>query len=81
MWFWSGTTVKSEDVTNIRAYNKENATMWKLYALCYFISGAVGIFHGAIGGILIILSCFPGLILLILNYRRIEKKYLVKYQK
>jgi hypothetical protein len=38
--FWSWTTVKSEDITDISAYNKENAIMWSIYS----IPGALGLF-------------------------------------
>ncbi|MGI6727032.1 MAG: hypothetical protein ACOX4P_00510 [Anaerovoracaceae bacterium] len=81
MHFWSGTTVHSEEITDIKAYNRENAIMWIVYSLFFFLSGIMGLFDKTTfyAGILLILSCFPGIFVLILNYLRIERKYKVKY--
>ena len=74
--FWSGTIVKSEDVTDISAYNKENAIMWSVYSIPYWICGIVGTFSLLVAVIIMLLACSVGVLLLIKNYKRIEKKYL-----
>ena len=28
MWFWSGSTVKKSEITDVRAYNRANGIMW-----------------------------------------------------
>lgn len=80
MNFWSGKIVKNEDVIDISAYNKENGIMWSTYSIVYWIDGITGMFNELVGGIIMFSACSIGLLLLIFNYRRIEKKYLKKYQ-
>lgn len=81
MPFWSGTKVKPEEITDIHKYNRANAKMWLFYSIPFWIAGILGIFHPMAGGILIGLSCIPGMFFLILWYRQIQKQYFVKYQK
>lgn len=35
MHFWSGATVKSEEISDIYAYNEANGIMWIVYGLSY----------------------------------------------
>ena len=80
--FWSGTEVDSASVRDIAAYNRENGIMWLVYSVPYWISGGVSFFFGAgdhvavIAVVLLVLACFPGIVLLIRHYRKIEKKYI-----
>ncbi len=77
--FWSGKTVRSEEVTNIIEYNKENSIMWIAYSAFYWAAGLTGFFSRPyLDIVILLLSVFPGFLLLVLNYKRIEKKYLVK---
>ena len=78
MWFWSGTTVDESEITDVKAYNKENAIMWIVYSLWYFASGILYFFAPSISVALLILSCTLGVVILIVAYNRIEKKYKVK---
>ena len=75
MGFWSGIEVKASEITDIKQYNKENSIMWKVYGLWYYLAAFMGFFYPIFAFILMILSCTLGLVLLIMNYRRIEKKY------
>ena len=80
--FWAGSEVKAEWVTDIFAYNFENGRMWILYALPYFLAGIFAClvrFHeGFMIAALVVLigAAFPGIWLLICQYRKIEKKYI-----
>ncbi|MBU3811947.1 MAG: hypothetical protein H9893_09890 [Candidatus Niameybacter stercoravium] len=76
--FWAGTVVKSEEITDIKAYNRANAIMWLVYGSLYIVAGILGFWSITLASILIGLSCLPGLIILILVNRRIEKKYGIK---
>lgn len=78
MWFWSGTDVDPSKITDVKAYNKENARMWQLYSLWYFASGVIYFWSEAIAITLLVLSCTVGIGILIATYNRIEKKYRVK---
>ena len=82
MHFWAGTKIDPDSVSDIPAYNRENGRMWMLYSIPYWIAGVFSLFIGnaqwcavaALG--LILLACFPGLLILIRQYQRIEKKYI-----
>ena len=80
MHFWAGTELDPKTVSDIPAYNHENAVMWKLYSIPYWIAGALSLFQAqwcAIAAlILMVLACFPGLLILIRHYRRLEAKYI-----
>ena len=52
--------------------------MWLVYGSLYIVAGILGFWSITLASILMGLSALPGLILLILVYRRIEKKYRIK---
>ena len=80
--FWTGVSVDPRSVRDIPAFNGENSNMWLVYSVPYWISGGVSFFFGAgdhvavIAVVLLVLACFPGIVLLIRHYRKIEKKYI-----
>lgn len=82
MHFWAGTTIDPRSITNIPAYNLENARMWMLYSIPYWLAGAVVLFFrgsdfGTIAAVILLLAaCVPGIPMLIAHYRRIERKYI-----
>jgi hypothetical protein len=78
MWFWAGSTVDESKITDVKAYNKENARMWELYSLWYFASGIIYFWNEIIAIILLILSCSVGIGMLVVTFSKIEKKYKVK---
>lgn len=80
--FWAGQEVDPHRVSDIAAYNHENAVLWKGYSIPFWLSGALfvfGVVNNAfsIAGIIVLFStCFPGLLLLIRKYKQIEKTYI-----
>ena len=75
MWFWSGSKVDPASITDVKAYNRENARMWKWYSVWYWIAGIVWHWSEGIALITVILGSTVGIALLIRNYLKIEKKY------
>lgn len=75
MHFWSGSTVKPEEIKDIPAYNRANAYMWGVYTLCMVVSGVLSLFNIALGAILLVIICVPGIFVLIVVYNRIYNKY------
>ena len=75
MWFWSGVEVNPAQITDIPQYNKENGLMWQLYSLWYFAAGLAEIWDTVLALILMILGCTVGIVILIVSYNRIYKKY------
>lgn len=76
MHFWSGTTVKVEEISDIKAYNKANGIMWISYGFTYIIGGILSLlFNTNVGGIIVAILGTLGIIILVLVYQRIYQKY------
>jgi hypothetical protein len=75
MHFWAGTEVKPEEITDIPAYNRANGIMWAAYSVDFVLAGIVSLFSAAIGGILIGALSTVGIVILVIIYKRIYKKY------
>ena len=80
--FWAnGPEIKVEDVSDIVAYNRETAMLWKRYSIPYFLLGLLGfgvLWHDgwAIAAmILVIFICTVGSWWLISSYRKIWNRY------
>ena len=78
MWFFSGTEVDPQTITDVGQYNRENARMWKLYSLWYWIAGGLTIWDATVAVVPLILGCTVGMVLLVATYRKIYEKYKVK---
>ena len=75
MWFWAGDTVHEEDITDVRAYNHANGIMWIVFSLSLWVGTIVGLNDMKTGGNIILFDSTVGLLLLILTYINIHKKY------
>lgn len=75
MWFWSGAEVDPSSISNVTAYNQQNARMWKQYSLWYR-AGVIGMFiNEMITFYALLAGGTIGIILLVCTYKRIEVKY------
>jgi ABC-type transport system involved in cytochrome bd biosynthesis fused ATPase/permease subunit len=75
MHFWSGSIVSEEDIINVKKYNRDNFYMWLGYSLFYWFAAILeilGFSNAAIA--LVFLSCFPGVIVLIICYMFVIQK-------
>ena len=77
MWFFSGTEVDPQTITDVGQYNRENARMWKLYSLWYVASGAAEIWNSILALAFLLLGCSVGIALLVWSYQKIYNKYKV----
>lgn len=76
MHFWSGTTVKSEEIENIPAYNKANGIMWIVYGLSYLIGWQITChMDSALGALVFVGVVIGGLIFMVISYGKIYNKY------
>ena len=75
MWFWAGSTVDPSAITDVKAYNRENAKMWFRYSLWYWVAGIAWIWSFAVAMIALVLGCSVGIVILVWTYRKIEKRY------
>lgn len=78
MNFWSGVTVPSESISDIPAYNRAMGRLWGGYSVVWFISGLVGLWQPMAATVLMCVLGIAGAAVLVLVYKRIEKKYRVK---
>ena len=82
--FWSGSKVDPEKVTDIPAYNRANAAMWRVYAIPYWIAGVFGCLgflgdiFATVSAVIMFLACIPGVFFLVLRYTKIEKEFVRK---
>ena len=75
MWFWSGSAVKEEEISDIPAYNRANGIMWIGFSVIMWAAAILGAFSMECAGIVLVAGCvlcLPGLPLI---YNRIYKKY------
>ncbi|MBO4472506.1 MAG: hypothetical protein J5765_01720 [Clostridia bacterium] len=75
MWFWSGSEVRAESLTDVRAYNRANGVMWIVYSLLFWGETVLGVFYPDIAGVLIAATTLGGIPILVVVYKRILKKY------
>ena len=76
MWFWAGTEVKPEEITDVPAYNRANGIMWIVYSLVFWIGTAAAAVTNL--GELTIAGGVFGSILLMIAYHGILEKYRAK---
>ena len=75
MHFWADTKVLPEQLVDIKGYNRENGVMWILYGFPFFIIGLVYFLWPITSLVLLFVFSLGGIPILILNYRRITRKY------
>ena len=75
MWFWSGSTVKESEISNIAAYNRANGIMWLAYSSVFWLGAILGAFDIDIAGLLLAVGCLGGIPILAIVYRKIYDKY------
>ena len=75
MWFWSGTTVSEEEITDVRAYNRANGIMWIAFSAVFWLSAVLGFMQIKAAPVIMLAGCFAGIPALVIAYGLIYKKY------
>ena len=84
MHFYSGTKVDPRTISDIFAYNRDNARMWKQFSVPFFLAAAcsvAGLWErrlAILGIILLVAGSTAGIGWLLVRYNRILKKYQVR---
>ena len=78
MWFWSGSTVKEREISDVPAYNRANGIMWISFSAILWISTVLGLLQLEGAGICLIAGCILGVPLLPIVYGRIYRRYCVE---
>ena len=75
MWFWSGSVVKEEEISDIPAYNRANGIMWIVFSLLFWASTILGFVSMKIAGLIVVIGCVLCVPVLPIVYGVIYKKY------
>ena len=75
MWFWSGSTVKESEISDIAAYNRANGLMWLAFSSVMWICTVIGALNMKAGGILLFVACALCVPILPVVYGKIYRKY------
>ena len=75
MWFWSGSTVEEDEISDVAAYNRANGIMWLGFALVMWISTILGAVSMKAGGIILAAGCLIGVPVLPIVYGKIYRRY------
>ncbi len=75
IWFWSGSTVNPDCISDIPAYNRANARMWTVFSVPFWASGLISFWWMMPAAVLLTVACLGGLPVLIITYNKILKKY------
>jgi len=75
MWFWSGSTVSENEISDVRAYNRANGIMWLCLGAFLCLCTVLGAMHSKAGGFLLIGGMIAALPLLPMTFTWIYNKY------
>lgn len=75
MHFWAGTTVKPEEISDIKKYNRANGTMWIVYGLSFLLLPTLSNIFGEMA---VTAMYMFGFVVFIFCYKCIYNKYKVK---
>ena len=75
MWFWAGSTVREEEITDVRAYNRANGLMWIAFSTVFWTSAVLSAFYLDVAGAVLGAGTMIGIVVLIFAYKAIYKKY------
>ena len=75
MFFWSGSTVKRQEITDVEAYNHANGIMWIVYSIPMWVSTISYFWFPKMATTVLVISCTLGLGVLIFAYHKIYQKY------
>ena len=75
MWFWSGSTVEEEEISDVRGFNRANGIMWIAYSGVFWIATVIGCFSPMIGGIVLCAGAVIGAIVMAVVFEKIRAKY------
>ena len=75
MFFWSGKTVKRQELADVEEYNRANGIMWIIYSIPMWISTISYFWFPQFAVMLLVIVCTAGLGVLIYAYQIIYQKY------
>ena len=75
MWFWAGSTVSEDEISDIPAYNRANGIMWIVYSLVFWFSTFACFISMNVAGVSLGVGSLAGIPVLVVAYNRIYDRY------
>ena len=75
MWFYAGTKVKEEEISDVRGVNRANGIMWIAYSGVFWAAAVIGCFSPMVGGIVLCVGAVIGAIVMAVVFEKIWAKY------
>ena len=75
MWFWSGSSVRPEEITDIPAYNRANGWMWLAFSGVFWLAAVLALLGSPATGPVLGGGMLLGIPALIAVYNQIYAKY------
>ena len=75
MWFYAGTKVKEEEISDVRGFNRANGIMWIAYSLILWGCTAAGLWNMKLAGILLVIGAPLGSLGMAVAWHGIRRKY------
>jgi hypothetical protein len=76
MIFWAGVKIDKDEIRDVKSYNRENSFMWLSYGIFYIVMALLALIVDLkILGLIFIVTSLLSVILLIITYQRILRKY------
>ena len=75
MWFWAGTEVRPEEITDVRGYNRANGIMWICYSLVFWAAALISRWSGLAAGAVLMAGGVFGALAMIPVWLRIRRRY------
>ena len=75
MWFWSGSSVRPEEIRDIPAYNRANGWMWLAFSGVFWLAAILGLLGSPATGPVLGGGILLGIPALMLAYKKIYAKY------
>ena len=75
MWFWSGSTVRESQISDVPAYNRANGILWLSFSAVLWAATVLGLLDLRAGGICLIAGCLAGVPILPAVYEKIYSRY------
>lgn len=75
MWFITGGYISPDIISDVKEFNRENATMWRNYSALYFAAGLLYFVDRSFAIIVLLLTCTAGIGWLFWKHKKIMEKY------
>ncbi len=75
MWFITGGYISPDIISNVKDFNRENATMWRNYSALFFAAGLLHFVDKEFAMLVLLLTCTAGIVWLFWKHKKIMAKY------